>query len=54
MFMVFFQEVNSLQWELSFNQAQMKRAQQSWEQKYSRLPKHITMSLQSVGIIVCK
>ena len=31
------QEVNSLQWELSFNQIQMKRSQQSWEQKYNRL-----------------
>ncbi|XP_075903167.1 coiled-coil domain-containing protein 125 isoform X2 [Nelusetta ayraudi] len=30
-------EVNSLQWEVSFNQAQMKRSQQSWEQKYSRI-----------------
>ncbi|XP_041792208.1 coiled-coil domain-containing protein 125 isoform X2 [Chelmon rostratus] len=30
-------EVNSLQWELSFNQVQMKRSQQSWEQKYSRI-----------------
>lgn len=31
------QEVNSLQWELSFNQIQMIRSQQSWEQKYNRL-----------------
>ena len=31
------QEVNSLQWELSFNQIQMKRSLQSWEQKYNRL-----------------
>ncbi|XP_070821466.1 coiled-coil domain-containing protein 125 [Chaetodon trifascialis] len=30
-------EVNSLQWELSFNQVQMKRSQQSWEQKYNRI-----------------
>uniref|UniRef100_A0A671VCV2 Coiled-coil domain containing 125 n=1 Tax=Sparus aurata TaxID=8175 RepID=A0A671VCV2_SPAAU len=30
-------EVNSLQWELSFNQIQMKRSQQSWEQKYNRI-----------------
>ncbi|KAK5870545.1 hypothetical protein PBY51_003484 [Eleginops maclovinus] len=30
-------EVNSLQWELSFSQVQMKKSQQSWEQKYSRI-----------------
>ncbi|XP_034727299.1 coiled-coil domain-containing protein 125 isoform X2 [Etheostoma cragini] len=30
-------EVNSLQWELSFNQVQMKKTQQSWEQKYNRI-----------------
>ncbi|XP_070761146.1 coiled-coil domain-containing protein 125 [Enoplosus armatus] len=30
-------EVNSLQWEFSFNQVQMKKSQQSWEQKYSRI-----------------
>ncbi|XP_073321541.1 coiled-coil domain-containing protein 125 [Pagrus major] len=30
-------EVNSLQWELSFSQVQMKRSQQSWEQKYNRI-----------------
>nr|XP_046242051.1 coiled-coil domain-containing protein 125 isoform X2 [Scatophagus argus] len=30
-------EVNSLQWELSFNQVQMKRSQQFWEQKYNRI-----------------
>ncbi|XP_067456178.1 coiled-coil domain-containing protein 125 isoform X2 [Thunnus thynnus] len=30
-------EVNSLQWELSFNQVQMKKSEQSWEQKYSRI-----------------
>uniref|UniRef100_A0A3Q3WNE4 Uncharacterized protein n=1 Tax=Mola mola TaxID=94237 RepID=A0A3Q3WNE4_MOLML len=29
-------EVNSLQWELSFNQGQMKRSQLSWEQKNNR------------------
>ncbi|XP_026167674.1 coiled-coil domain-containing protein 125 [Mastacembelus armatus] len=29
-------EVNSLQWELSFNQVQMKKFEQSWEQKYNR------------------
>ncbi|XP_061879936.1 cell cycle checkpoint protein RAD17-like [Entelurus aequoreus] len=27
-------EVNSLQWELSFKQLQMKKSEQSWEQKY--------------------
>lgn len=30
-------EVNSLQWELSFSQVQMKKSQQSWEQKYNRM-----------------
>ncbi|KAF7649138.1 hypothetical protein LDENG_00146080, partial [Lucifuga dentata] len=30
-------EVNSLQWELSFLQAQMKKSEQSWEQKHSRM-----------------
>ncbi|XP_008282557.1 coiled-coil domain-containing protein 125 isoform X2 [Stegastes partitus] len=30
-------EVNSLQWELSFHQEQMKKLEQSWEQQYSRL-----------------
>uniref|UniRef100_A0A8C9XQH4 Coiled-coil domain containing 125 n=1 Tax=Sander lucioperca TaxID=283035 RepID=A0A8C9XQH4_SANLU len=30
-------EANSLQWELSFNQVQMKKSQQSWEQKYNRI-----------------
>lgn len=30
------QEVNSLQWELSFNQMQMKKSVQSLEQKYQR------------------
>ncbi|XP_068577225.1 coiled-coil domain-containing protein 125 [Cebidichthys violaceus] len=30
-------EVNRLQWELSFNQVQMKESQQSWEQKYNRI-----------------
>ncbi|XP_035515077.1 coiled-coil domain-containing protein 125 isoform X2 [Morone saxatilis] len=30
-------EVNSLQWELSFNQVQMKKSQQSWEQKCNRI-----------------
>ncbi|KAK5931836.1 hypothetical protein CgunFtcFv8_003599 [Champsocephalus gunnari] len=30
-------EVNSLQWELSFSQVQMKKFQQSWEQKYNRI-----------------
>ncbi|XP_054457600.1 coiled-coil domain-containing protein 125 [Anoplopoma fimbria] len=30
-------EVNRLQWELSFNQVQMKKSQQSWEQKYNRI-----------------
>ncbi|XP_026198091.1 coiled-coil domain-containing protein 125 isoform X2 [Anabas testudineus] len=29
-------EVNSLQWELSFNQVQMKKSEQSWELKYNR------------------
>ncbi|XP_069378944.1 coiled-coil domain-containing protein 125 isoform X2 [Paralichthys olivaceus] len=28
-------EVNSLQWELSFSQVQMKKSEQSWEQKYN-------------------
>ncbi|XP_062240956.1 coiled-coil domain-containing protein 125 [Platichthys flesus] len=28
-------EVNSLQWELSFSQVQMKKFEQSWEQKYN-------------------
>uniref|UniRef100_G3NMX2 Uncharacterized protein n=1 Tax=Gasterosteus aculeatus TaxID=69293 RepID=G3NMX2_GASAC len=31
------QEVNRLQWELSFNQVQMKKSQQSWEEKCNRL-----------------
>ncbi|KAK2837068.1 hypothetical protein Q5P01_014280 [Channa striata] len=30
-------EVNSLQWELSFNQVQMKKSEQSWEEKYNRI-----------------
>ncbi|XP_074493683.1 coiled-coil domain-containing protein 125 isoform X2 [Sebastes fasciatus] len=30
-------EVNSLQWELSFTQVQMKKSQQSWEEKYNRI-----------------
>ncbi|GAA6234158.1 coiled-coil domain-containing protein 125 [Lates japonicus] len=30
-------EVNSLQWELSFNQVQVKKSEQSWEQKYNRI-----------------
>ncbi|XP_040012270.1 coiled-coil domain-containing protein 125 isoform X2 [Xiphias gladius] len=30
-------DVNSLQWELSFNQVQMKKSEQSWEQKYNRI-----------------
>ncbi|XP_035768758.1 coiled-coil domain-containing protein 125 [Neolamprologus brichardi] len=30
-------EVNSLQWELSFSQAQMKKSEQSWELKHSRV-----------------
>ncbi|XP_031735165.1 coiled-coil domain-containing protein 125 [Anarrhichthys ocellatus] len=30
-------EVNRLQWELSFNQVQMKKSQQSWEQKHNRV-----------------
>ncbi|XP_034055178.1 coiled-coil domain-containing protein 125 isoform X2 [Gymnodraco acuticeps] len=30
-------EVNSLQWELSFSQVQMKKSQQSWEPKYNRI-----------------
>ncbi|KAI9543676.1 hypothetical protein NQZ68_008723 [Dissostichus eleginoides] len=30
-------EVNSLQWELSFSHVQMKKSQQSWEQKYNRI-----------------
>ncbi|XP_028991232.1 coiled-coil domain-containing protein 125 isoform X2 [Betta splendens] len=30
-------EVNSLQWEISFKQVQMKRSDQTWEQKYSRI-----------------
>uniref|UniRef100_A0A3B4XCU8 Coiled-coil domain containing 125 n=1 Tax=Seriola lalandi dorsalis TaxID=1841481 RepID=A0A3B4XCU8_SERLL len=30
-------EVNSLQWELSFNQVQMKKSDQSWEQKHNRI-----------------
>uniref|UniRef100_UPI0037E741BB coiled-coil domain-containing protein 125 n=1 Tax=Semicossyphus pulcher TaxID=241346 RepID=UPI0037E741BB len=30
-------EVNSLQWELSFNQVQMKKCQQSWEHNYNRV-----------------
>lgn len=51
--MVFLQEVNSLQWEVSFNQAQMKRSQQSWEQKYSRLPANTTMSLQLESHVYC-
>nr|XP_057926127.1 coiled-coil domain-containing protein 125 isoform X2 [Doryrhamphus excisus] len=30
-------EVNTLQWEVSFNQLQMKKCEQSWEQRYSRI-----------------
>ncbi|XP_005942524.1 coiled-coil domain-containing protein 125 isoform X1 [Haplochromis burtoni] len=30
-------EVNSLQWELSFSQAQMKKSEQSWEHKHNRM-----------------
>ncbi|XP_028269849.1 coiled-coil domain-containing protein 125 isoform X2 [Parambassis ranga] len=30
-------EVNSLQWELSFQQVQMKKSEQTWEQKYNRI-----------------
>ncbi|XP_076021308.1 coiled-coil domain-containing protein 125 [Genypterus blacodes] len=30
-------EVNSLQWELSFMQVQMKKCEQSWEDKHNRL-----------------
>ncbi|XP_068995422.1 coiled-coil domain-containing protein 125 isoform X2 [Embiotoca jacksoni] len=30
-------EVNSLQWDLSFLQVQMKKSDQSWEQKYNRV-----------------
>ncbi|XP_077601301.1 cell cycle checkpoint protein RAD17-like [Stigmatopora nigra] len=30
-------EVNSLQWELSFNQLKMKTSEQLWEQKYNRV-----------------
>ncbi|XP_056274994.1 coiled-coil domain-containing protein 125 isoform X2 [Pseudoliparis swirei] len=30
-------EVNRLQWELCFNQVQMKKSQQSWEEKHSRM-----------------
>ncbi|KAG7465478.1 hypothetical protein JOB18_018321 [Solea senegalensis] len=42
-------EVNSLQWELSFSQVQMKKAEQSWEQKYNRMVSEnqsVTESLQ--------
>ncbi|XP_029915031.1 coiled-coil domain-containing protein 125 isoform X2 [Myripristis murdjan] len=41
-------EVNSLQWELTFNQVQMKKFEQFWEQKYSRISsenKTLTVSL---------
>ncbi|XP_068167075.1 coiled-coil domain-containing protein 125 isoform X2 [Antennarius striatus] len=45
-------EVNSLQWELSFNQVQMKRSQQSLEQKYNRLDSgHVHSSLFVVSVI---
>ncbi|KAM7018088.1 coiled-coil domain-containing protein 125 [Tautogolabrus adspersus] len=30
-------EVNSLQWEISFSQVQMKKSQQSWEHQYNRV-----------------
>ncbi|XP_060893480.1 coiled-coil domain-containing protein 125 [Labrus mixtus] len=30
-------EVNSLQWEISFSQVQMKKGQQSWEHQYNRV-----------------
>ncbi|KAM9858196.1 coiled-coil domain-containing protein 125 [Aulostomus maculatus] len=30
-------EVNSLQWELSFTQVQLKKSEQSWEQRYNRM-----------------
>ncbi|XP_054630669.1 coiled-coil domain-containing protein 125 isoform X2 [Dunckerocampus dactyliophorus] len=30
-------EVNTLQWEVSFNHLQMKKCEQSWEQRYSRI-----------------
>ncbi|XP_028312178.1 coiled-coil domain-containing protein 125-like [Gouania willdenowi] len=42
-------EVNSLQWELSFLQLQMKTSEQSWEQKHSRMlseNKALTESLE--------
>ena len=30
-------EVNGLQWEITFNQVQLKKFEQSWEQKFNRL-----------------
>uniref|UniRef100_A0A665VUN2 Coiled-coil domain containing 125 n=1 Tax=Echeneis naucrates TaxID=173247 RepID=A0A665VUN2_ECHNA len=42
-------EVNSLQWELNFNQVQMKKSEQSWEQKHDRIAnenKSLAESLQ--------
>ncbi|XP_045898759.1 coiled-coil domain-containing protein 125 [Micropterus dolomieu] len=30
-------EVNSLQWEISLSQVQMKKSQQAWEEKYNRI-----------------
>ncbi|XP_030579492.1 coiled-coil domain-containing protein 125 [Archocentrus centrarchus] len=44
-------EVNSLQWELSFLQVQMKKSEQSWECKYNRMSsenKILTNSLQEI------
>ncbi|XP_071771292.1 coiled-coil domain-containing protein 125 [Centroberyx gerrardi] len=45
-------EVNSLQWELTFNQVQMKKFEQFWEQKYNRISsenKTLTDSLEERG-----
>ncbi|KAK2902578.1 coiled-coil domain-containing protein 125 isoform X2 [Channa argus] len=45
-------EVNSLQWELSFNQVQMKKSEQSWEEKYNRIlseNKTLTDNLEQKG-----
>ncbi|KAL6113883.1 ccdc125 [Pungitius sinensis] len=48
-------EVNRLQWELGFNQVQMKKSQQSWEEKYNRVlseNKSLSDNLEERGRVV--
>ncbi|XP_029366897.1 coiled-coil domain-containing protein 125 isoform X3 [Echeneis naucrates] len=47
-------EVNSLQWELNFNQVQMKKSEQSWEQKHDRsdlVHKHSSVRCSMVCVV---